>query len=170
MAISPDYAKKLYENMSLEELEANYEELKGHFCFDSKEEQIGYIINNRLNASLRTNINSKKLALEELLKEKTGKEYTIEPKRYDITLTDIINYVTIPNKDPFWTMALNNFFNELSDISDDEKKSFLVDLVQNKDIYNEFTREITKPENVKEVYDKYKKLAQDYVIRNSRKG
>ena len=67
MSISPSLAKKNYENLSVEELEKKYEELKKNYCFNTKEEQIDYVIKNYLNASKEVNNNSTKVALEELL-------------------------------------------------------------------------------------------------------
>ena len=92
------------------------------------------------------------------MKEKTGKEYKIEPKIFKITLIDIINYVTNPKTDPFWTITLTNYFQKLEQIDEAEKMSFLIELVQDKNCFNEFSKEIIKTQNVTETYDKYKKL------------
>ncbi len=170
MAFAPNVAKKRLENLSVEELEAKYEELKRNYCFNSKEEQIDHIIKNYLDASKNVNNNSTRIALEELLKEKTGKEYKIEPNRFEISLSDIINFITSPDTDPFWTSTLSNYFQKLNEISEEEKMRFLIELVQNKDSFNGFTKEIIQTQNVRETYDKYKKIAQDFVSRNTRKG
>ena len=170
MAFAPNVAKKRFENLSVEELEAKYEELKKNYCFNSKEEQIDHIIKNYLNASKDVNNNSTRIALEELLKEKTGKEYKIEPNRFEISLSDIINFITNPDTDPFWTSTLSNFFQKLNEISEEEKMKFLIELVQNKDSFNEFTKEIIQTQNVRETYNKYQKIAQDFVSMNTRKG
>lgn len=170
MAITSNMIKKRYENLSVEELEAKYKELEKNYCFNNKDEQISYVINNYLNVSKRTNDNSAKKALEELLKEKTGKEYKIYPKEFEITLIDIINYVTNPEIDVFWTNTLYNYFQKLEEIKDDEKIKFLIELVQDKPAFNEFTKEILQTENFREIYEKYKKIARDYVVKNSKKG
>ena len=170
MAFAPNVAKGWFENLSVEELEEKYEELKKEYCFDSKEEQIDYIIKNYLNASKDVNNKSTKIALEELLKEKTGKEYRIEPKKFDISLSDVINFVTDKDADPFWTTTISNYFEKLTEVSEEEKIKFLFELVQDKNSFNEFTKEIIKEQNVKETYDKYKKIAQDYVSSNKRIG
>lgn len=47
---------------------------------------------------------------------------------------------------------------------------FLIELVQNKDSFNEFTKEIIQTQNVRETYNKYQKIAQDFVSMNTRKG
>ena len=170
MAFAPNVAKKWFENLSVEELEAKYEELKKNYCFNSKEEQIDHIIKNYLNASKDVNNNSTKIALEELLKEKTGKEYKIEPNRFEISLSDIINFITNPDTDPFWTTTLSNYFQKLNEISEEEKMRFLIELVQDNNSFNEFTKEIVQTQNVRETYDKYKKIAQDFVSMNTRIG
>ncbi len=170
MAFAPNVAKKWFENLSVEELEAKYEELKKNYCFNSKEEQIDHIIKNYLNASKDVNNNSTKIALEELLKEKTGKEYKIEPNRFEISLSDIINFITNPDTDPFWTTTLSNYFQKLNEISEEEKMRFLIELVQDNNSFNEFTKEIVQTQNVRETYDKYKKIAQNFVSMNSRIG
>lgn len=168
MAFAPNVAKKWFENLSVEELEAKYEELKKNYCFNSKEEQINHIIKNYLNTSKDVNNNSTRIALEELLKEKTGREYEIEDKRFEISLSDIISFIT--SVDPFWTTALSNYLKKLNEISDEEKMRFLIELVQNKDSFNEFTKEIIQTQNVRETYNKYQKIAQDFVSMNTRKG
>lgn len=168
MAFAPNVAKKWFENLSVEELEAKYEELKKNYCFNSKEEQIDHIIKNYLNASKDANNNSTRIALEELLKEKTGRKYKIEDKRFEISLSDIISFIT--SVDPFWTTALSNYLEKLNEISDEEKMRFLIELVQNKDSFNEFTKEIIQTQNVRETYNKYQKIAQDFVSMNTRIG
>ena len=73
------------------------------------------------------------------MKEKTGKEYKIEPKTFEINLSDIINYVVGENKDPFWISTLSNYFQKLDNISENDKMQFLIELVQDKNSFNEFT-------------------------------
>ena len=104
------------------------------------------------------------------MKEKTGKEYKIEPKIFKITLIDIINYVTNPKTDPFWTITLTNYFQKLEQIDEAEKMSFLIELVQDKTNFNEFTKEILKTQNVTETYDKYKKIVRDYIRSHMKKS
>lgn len=167
MAFAPNLAKKWYENLSVEELEAKYEELKKHYCFQTKEEQIDYIIKNYLKASNDANNTSLKIALEELLKEKTGKKYRIKSKNFKIKLLDVINYIANPNIDPFWTTAFINYFKHLDNISEKDKICFLIELVQDKKSFNEFSKEIIKNSDYQETYIKYKKIAKDYINTNS---
>ncbi len=47
-------------------------------------------------------------------------------------------------KDPFWKDLLKEYFNKLTNISEEEKISFLKKLASNKDLFNEFTKEIIK--------------------------
>ena len=167
MAYAPSLAKKWYEDLSVEELEKRYEELKVHYCFNSKEEQINYIIKNYLSASLSANVNSTRIALEELLKEKTGKDYKIEPKKFEITLKDIIDFIANPNTNLLLNITLFNFFNELIEVNEKEKINFLLGLIQEKSLFNEFTKEIEQLKNISEIYERYKKLVYDYIMENS---
>ena len=170
MAFAPNIAKKWYENLSIEELEEKYEDLKKHYCFRSKEEQIDYIIKNYLNASKDVNTYSTKIALEELLKEKTGREYKIEPQKFEISLLDIINFIANPNVDPFWNTTLTNYFKKLNNISEEDKIRFLIELVQDKNSFNDFTKEINQNQNAEEMYEKYKKIATQFISLNSKIG
>ncbi|GEM_PF-7052286 len=170
MAIAPNVVKKLLENKSIEELEAEYEDLKKNFCFDSKEEQIDYDIKHYLKASNRVNNDSRRIALEELLKEKTGKDYSFEDKKFEITLSDIIGFVTNSNVDPFWGKMLTDFFEKLNDIEEKEKKRFLLELVQNEESFNTFLKEAARAQDAKETYEKYKKIARDYCAKNNMIG
>ena len=73
------------------------------------------------------------------------------------TITKIIkNAVGID--DIFWQKTLEKYFDSLEDITTDEKIAFLVKLVNKKDIFGEFTREIVKQEDSKNLYEKYKKI------------
>jgi len=162
MAITAEIAKERYEKLSVEELEAEYADLKKNYCFNSKEEQIDYEIKNYL--FTESNDEEKRIALEELLKEKTGKEYKIEEKWFDITLPDVIDYLAKPDKDPFWNITFTNFFNKLNNIDDEEKIDFLFELVQDKNTFDDFTRNIVKTNNAIETYKEYKKKSHEYFL------
>lgn len=170
MAFAPKLIKERYANLSIEELEKKYEDLRKDYCFSSKEEQINYIIKNYLNASKAVNTNSTKIALEELLKEKTGKEYKIEPKKFEINLLDVINFIVDSSVDPFLAANLTNYFEKLNDISEKDKIRFLIELIQDKSSFNNFTKEIIQNKNAKEIYEKYQKIATQFISLNSRKG
>lgn len=163
MAFSSSLIKKKYENLSIEELEEKYEALKKNYCFNSKEEEIAYIIKNYLKVSMDTNNNSTKIALEELLTEKTGKEYKMESKRFDITLTDVIKFIATHTKETFLDTTLINFFQKLDNVTDQEKKNFLIQLIQDKNSFDEFIKEISQTEDSKETYNKYKTIAKEYM-------
>lgn len=170
MAFAPSLIINQYKDLSIEELEEKYDELKKNYCFETKEEQIKHIVDNYLDASHDVNTNSTKVGIEELLKEKTGKEYKIEPKTFEINLSDIINYVVGENKDPFWISALNNYFQKLDNVSENDKIKFLIELIQNRNSFNEFTKEIMGSQNVFETYEKYKKIAEEYRDMNTMIG
>ena len=87
-----------YKPRSLSEFEFNYhrkqyKDLEIHYCFETKDDQIKYMIDTFLDASNETNVKSTREGLEILLKEKTGKDYTINENKFEITLMDIIDYV-----------------------------------------------------------------------------
>ncbi len=170
MAYSPSLAKKWYENLSVEELESKYEELKRNYYFETKEEQIGYIIKNYLNASKDVNNRSTKIALEELLKEKTGREYKIEPKTFEISSLDIINFITNLSDNPSLNTTLINFFSKLNNISESKKIHFLIGIVQDRNTFNEFSKEILQENDANTIFSKYQKIVQDYVSKNSMIG
>ena len=50
--------------------------------------------------------------------------------------------------DPFWKDLLKEYFNKLTNISEEEKISFLKKLASNKNLFNEFTKEILKELNI----------------------
>ena len=166
MAFAPNVAKEWYKNLSIEQLEAKYENLKHNYYFNTKEEQIEYTIKNYLNSSNDVNNSSTKIALEELLKEKTGKDYSIQPKTFDISLQDIINYVTNVNEDPFWKETLTRYFERLDRIGEQEKINFLIGLIQDKNSYNEFKKEILHTENAIELYNKYNEIVKNFISMN----
>lgn len=59
--------------------------------------------------------------------------------------------------DPFLHECINNFFDNFNKTLD-EKIDFLSSLVNNKTLFNKFTKEIVKPVDVEEVFEKYNKL------------
>ena len=102
-----------------------YNDLKSDFCFESKESQIKYILDNFMNSSHDINISATREGLEELLKEKTGKEYKIEDKYFQITLNDLIDYLSNNTNLLSEKTIIVNFFNSLTEI-EEEKCEFLV--------------------------------------------
>ena len=46
MALSSNVARDHYKNLSVEELENKYEEIKKNYCFHTKDEQIEFMIKN----------------------------------------------------------------------------------------------------------------------------
>ena len=59
--------------------------------------------------------------------------------------------------DPFWKECLTQYFENLNK-AESEKINFLHKISLNKSLFNEFTKEIVKPINVEEIFDKYNKL------------
>ena len=166
MAISPMLVKERLQDLSVEELEARYEALKSNFCFDTKEAQIKHIIDYYLKASHSTNTLSTRKAIEELLKEKTGKEYRIENKYFELTSTDVVEYISnntnlIPNQ-----TILVDFFSNLTNVNDKEKLVFLISLIQNTDNFSNFINEIQNCENSNNTFEKHLKIANEYYFKN----
>ena len=77
MAFSSKMVKNWYKDLSIEELEQKYEEIKSNFYFKSKEDQIRFLLSNYLNVSHNANINATREGIEELLKEKTGNVFSL---------------------------------------------------------------------------------------------
>ncbi len=63
--------------------------------------------------------------------------------------------------DPFWKDLLKEYFNKLTNISEEEKISFLKKLASNKNLFNEFTKEILKTVDKDELFDKYNNICTD---------
>ena len=77
-----------------------------------------------------------------------------------IELNDIIKYIS--NNDPFWETTINNYFQKLN-ISENDKKRFLIELIQDNSSFNEFTKEIMNCSNAIEIYERYQKIAEGYI-------
>ena len=169
MATSKEGFKELYKDLSVEELKEKYEELKKDFCFNNADEKIDNMIKLYLNAGAKTSIGNKKIALEELVKEKSGEDLSVFPEYIPITLKDVINHITDKDKDPFWTITITNFMGKISDTSEEDKINFLIEIVQDKNLFNEFTKEILHAVNPRELFERYKIEARQYCVRNVRK-
>ena len=59
--------------------------------------------------------------------------------------------------DPFWEDCINDFFNNVNK-TEDEKIEFLKNLSLDQHLFNEFTKEIVKPLNVDQIFEKYNRL------------
>lgn len=163
MAISPSLYKQRYNNLSVEELEKKYNDLKKLYIFNSKEEYVKDLIEHYIFASRDVNRDSEKKALEELLLEKTGRNYTFKKSNYDIDLSDIIKYIV--NNDSYLYESINKFMSSL-EIDDNNKKIFLVELYQDRNNFNNFLKEILNDNDSLNVYSKYKKIAEEYISQN----
>lgn len=60
--------------------------------------------------------------------------------------------------DPFWEDLLKKYFDKLTNISEDEKIKFLKKLSLNQHLFNDFTKEIVKPSDVNQIFEKYNRL------------
>lgn len=78
------------------------------------------------------------------------------PNFIEETLDDIINKIT--NVDSFWKITIKKYFDSLTNKNDNDKIKFINKLVLNKDLFNEFTKEILNPINSEEIFDKYNNM------------
>ena len=123
-----------------------------------------------MNVSHETNIKSSRTAIEELLKEKTGKEYKIEDTYFQITSKDLVDYISkstdlLPNK-----TILINFIKNLTKTTDKMKCEFLICLMQDKNNFENFVNEINKNQNLNEIFDKYLEITKNFYMKNNKKG
>ena len=108
--------------------------------------------------------------IEELLYEKTGKEYKIEEKYFQITLNDLIDYISNNTNFLFDKTILVNFFNRLTEIDEEEKCEFLICLIQDNKNFNEFINEIKTNQEIKALFEKYLEIADNFYRINHRIG
>ena len=170
MAITPNMMRSWYKDLSVAELEEKYKELKNELCFETKEAQIKYIIEHYLNASNSSNNYTECEVLEELLKEKTGKEYKFEEKYFEMTTNDIIDYIVNDKNLLDSKTILVDFFNKLTKVEEDEKILFLFCLVQNDENFNNFMNEIKGTQKPIAVFVKYLNIAESFYSMNHRIG
>jgi len=64
--------------------------------------------------------------------------------------------------DPFWKDLLKEYFNKLTNVSEEEKISFLNKLASNKELFNEFTKDILKSKNPESLFNKYNKAEREF--------
>lgn len=76
------------------------------------------------------------------------------------TLENVIE--SFIGNDPFWKDLLKEYFNKLTNICEEEKISFLKQLASNKDLFNEFTKDILKSNNPESLFNKYNKSEREF--------
>ena len=151
------YEPSMFTNNSVEELEKELNEAIESNSYNSKEEQIESTIKNHSLIIIKQNERKRINTIIEALKEKTGKDYVYNPKQYDITALDMINYIANPETDSDLNKTLTDFFDKIPE--DDMKKRIILDsLAIDQDFLNEFIKEISQTQNPKETFDKYIKL------------
>lgn len=87
---------------------------------------------------------------------------TLSLDKRKFTLEGLIESNTNPG-DPFWKECLSKYFNQINK-PEIQKIDFLYSLTLNKKLFNEFTREIVKPVDVEEIFERYKKIINDNKI------
>lgn len=175
MAFSSNLVKEWYKNLSIKELEQKYKELEEDYYFESKIDQIKYQFKYFMDASHNTNLNATRSGLEELLKEKTGKDYKLKTRFFHIDLCDILDYIA--NTSNLITNQENilKFFNSIDKIEDEEidesaKIWFLICLYQNKDNFKNFVKDLKKSKDNIELFKKYYDICEEYYSDNSSIG
>ena len=177
MAFSKNLIIEKYKNLSVAELEEKYRELEHDYYFENPEQQIENMAKYYYNASYRTNLSSTRAGLEQLLKEKTGKDYHIKEQTFQLTLADFIGYIERfcagGSKE-----TLTNFFNNVKpeDFKDTEnfkerfldfsKFDVLMCFIKNKVILESFLAEIKTSTSTKELFIKYTKRAKELFVQN----
>ena len=171
MAFSSNLVKEWYQNLSVEELEKKYQALEEDFYFDTKEKQIEYTLKHFMYASHNTNLNATRMGLEELLKEKSGKDYHLKTKRFELKVSDVLDYILkaaklLSKKDKF--VEFFDSINKIEDeeIDEEEKICFLMCLYQNKKIFKEFVKELKKSKDNIQTFVKYCNICEEYYSDN----
>lgn len=103
-------------------------------------------------------------SIRKTLLDENGMPYEVEEKiiipdseqeAKNFTLKQLIKENAGP--DPFWEDCINDFFNNVNKTVD-EKIEFLKNLSLDQHLFNEFTKEIVKPLNVNQIFEKYNGL------------
>lgn len=139
---------------------------------------------------------STRYAIEELLLEKTGKEYQMKERIYYITVDDLVCYIS--KQKCIDKEHLTEFFNnvrineeklterlEIDDydvklllqllnnrykLLENEKKEFIKMIYQSDDLFDNFIKEMYNNKNATELFVKYYELAYDYTCMNIIEG
>ena len=162
MALSSNIARDSYKNLSIEELEKRYENMKRNYCFHTKDEQIEYIINNYRFDKPEITIDDYKKALEKLLKEKTGSSYKLKPQKFKIKLKDMINFIT-KHGNPCLANIFMNFLEKLKYTPEYRKRKFVLEMLNSKMFLDEFSKEAMQDNiNANLIFKKYQKNLNNY--------
>lgn len=167
MPIHKNVYKREYENLTVEELEEIYKEIEQEYQFNSKESQIEYIFSEYLKTkSLIPTYSGEKYAVEELLKEKTGKDYTLQQQIFNLTLEDYIDYLSSQKNFIFDKDILTLFFNKLEGTPNDDKIDFLILLVLSNNFYA-LMKELSFTNEFMSLYAKYTDICEEFYYENA---
>ena len=182
MAFHKNLVKEWYQDLSIKDLEEKYYALQKDYYFEDKDKQIKYMISTFLDASHNVNTNSTKTGIEELLKEKTGKDYQLKVQIFEISVEDLIDYIDkyiVKNSkqnlsDFFGKVDLRNLINEneLDDEADVEKEwegeklHVLFCLLQDKKMLIKFISDIKNVNNGKNILKDYVDWAENFFSMN----
>lgn len=114
---------------------------------------------NTANADQKSYVSIRKTMLDE-----NGMEYEVEEKNEIFNIDEdakrfILKQLIKENAgpDPFWEECINDFFNKINK-TEDEKIDFFKKISLNQHLFNEFTKEIVKPLEVEQIFEKYNRL------------
>ena len=119
------------------------------------------------NKKAKNNVNQEKeqiLSIRKTKLDENGMEYEVEEQHIMFNPAEDAKKFTLKQMiienagaDPFLHECINNFLDNVNKTLD-EKFDFLSSLVNNKILFNEFTKEIVKPVDADEIFEKYNKL------------
>lgn len=196
MAYSPRLAKEWYKDMKVEELEEMW---NGFIKKETNKELfLKTLVDTFMDASYHTNNSSSKEAVRELLKEKTGRDYSIDNSKtyelecsykmrknnakklsleieekaeeYLVTFKDVFDYVMLECNDFFWVEAFRKFYDKLDFVQEYEKLKLLLILYYDKEDCNNLSKELASSYDIKSLYEKYNKLAENFANKNKTIG
>lgn len=172
MAIGPRIFQEQYEKLTVEELEKKYSNLIVYIGFTNKENRIRFLAENILNSSI-SNFYTEKMVLEEILKKKTGKDYSNQYIESNIKIgtNDIINYISEGDnsKVKILKKVLNLLYIGLIFRKKIEriKKEFLLLLYNDKKSYKDFFNEASNTSNYVFLFIKYYLKLYEFKKQNS---
>lgn len=191
MAIRLSVLKESYKSYTIEQLEE-----KLNYIYNvrlDKNKFIKVLVDEFMNVNYFYTESSSEFVCIELLKEKTGKDYTISSEEFYelkssyksrkehakrlgidinknsellIDFDDVLNYILETFQDPFWKKKLKDFFKEVKVKNDEEKLFFLLSLYHNKEEINNFSKELANKYNSKEIFNSYYKKCEEFYHHN----
>lgn len=153
MAIGPSIYREEYKNYSNDELERELKKLQEYLCSDElKKERQEEIEKGIDDNNCVTNIETAINVIKDLISSNNVKNHNTAESKAEITLKNLIKENSL---DPFWADCFTNFFNQINK-TEDEKLEFFKKVLSNKELFNNFSKDILKTSNKDELFEKYK--------------